>query len=227
MMPGPRQMIRLSPGLAGTAAWAVSATDSGNWEHSCSSHTLCRWKQSCLWWRAPPGAKPQTTGGTPGAHLCTSVLSPWICFPPVSPLLAASQDYQLLSKKEVNDVRGFPSSSDGKAFACNAGDLGSIPRSGRATGEGMATHSSILAWNIPWTEESGGLQSMGSHGVGHDWATNTHTHSQWEYSWHFPNYKPVVCSTSKSLFLHFHLRETPQLSFHQKRTEEFQDWKDY
>ena len=37
--------------------------------------------------------------------------------------------------------------------------------------EGMATHSSILAWRIPWTEEPGGLQSMGSQRVGHDWAT--------------------------------------------------------
>ena len=35
----------------------------------------------------------------------------------------------------------------------------------------MATHSSILAWEIPWTEETGGLQSMGSQRVGHDLAT--------------------------------------------------------
>ena len=35
----------------------------------------------------------------------------------------------------------------------------------------MATHSSIFPWKIPWTEEPGGLQSMGSQGVGHDWAT--------------------------------------------------------
>ena len=34
--------------------------------------------------------------------------------------------------------------------------------------EGVATHSSILAWRIPWTEEPGGLQSMGSQRVGHD-----------------------------------------------------------
>ena len=34
--------------------------------------------------------------------------------------------------------------------------------------EGVATHSSILAWRIPWTKEPGGLQSMGSHRVGHD-----------------------------------------------------------
>ena len=39
----------------------------------------------------------------------------------------------------------------------------------------MATHSSIPAWRIPWTEEPGGLQSMGSQRVRHDWATNTFT----------------------------------------------------
>ena len=35
--------------------------------------------------------------------------------------------------------------------------------------EGLATHSSILAWRIPWTEEPGGLQSMGLQRVAHDW----------------------------------------------------------
>ena len=39
----------------------------------------------------------------------------------------------------------------------------------------MATHSSILAWRIPWTEEPGGLQSMGSQRVRHDWVTDTFT----------------------------------------------------
>ena len=38
-------------------------------------------------------------------------------------------------------------------------------------GEEMATHSRILAWRIPWTEEAGGLQAMGSQRVGHDWVT--------------------------------------------------------
>ena len=62
---------------------------------------------------------------------------------------------------------GFPGDSEVKASACNVGDLGSIPGSGRSPGEdplekGMATHSSILAWRIPWTEEPGGLQSKGS-----------------------------------------------------------------
>ena len=37
--------------------------------------------------------------------------------------------------------------------------------------EEMTSHSSILAWRIPWTEEPGGLQSMGSQRAGHDWGT--------------------------------------------------------
>ena len=52
---------------------------------------------------------------------------------------------------------GFPGGSDNKESAYNAGDLGSIL--GR---EGMATHSSILAWRVPWTEEPGRLQSVES-----------------------------------------------------------------
>ena len=49
-----------------------------------------------------------------------------------------------------------------KDSACNAGDPGSILGLEDPLEEGMATHSSILAWRIPWTEEPGGLQSMGS-----------------------------------------------------------------
>jgi len=43
----------------------------------------------------------------------------------------------------------------------------------------MATHSSILAWRIPWTEEPGGLQSIGLQRVRHDWATNTNPYNLW------------------------------------------------
>ena len=56
----------------------------------------------------------------------------------------------------------MPRSSVGKESACNAGGLGSIPESGRSPGEEMATHSSVLAWRIKWTEEPGRLQSRGS-----------------------------------------------------------------
>ena len=50
----------------------------------------------------------------------------------------------------------------------NAGDVCSIPGSGRSLEKGIATHSSILAWKIPGTEKPGGLQSMGTQRVGHD-----------------------------------------------------------
>ena len=97
-----------------------------------------------------------------------------------------------------------------KSLPANAGDIGdaiSIPGSGRSPEEGMATHSSILAWEIPWTEEPGwllygvtqsrtqlerlsmhalsnfswaeehgGLQSMGSHRIGHDWRDSACIH---------------------------------------------------
>ena len=63
---------------------------------------------------------------------------------------------------------GFPGGSICKESACNAGDwvqsLGwEVPLE-----EEMATHSSIPAWRVPWTEEPGRLQSMGSQRVGHD-----------------------------------------------------------
>ena len=53
------------------------------------------------------------------------------------------------------------------AKAGDAGDVSSIPGSGRSLEGGMATHFSILAWRIPWAEEPGGLQSMGSQRVKH------------------------------------------------------------
>ena len=97
-------------------------------------------------------------------------------------------------------ILGFPCGSTGKEYACNAGDLGSIPGLGypltslvaqmvkrlptmqetRVWSLGwedplekeMATHSSTPAWKIPWMEERGRLQSMGSQRVRHDWVTS-------------------------------------------------------
>ena len=51
--------------------------------------------------------------------------------------------------------------SIGKESTCQAGDPGLIPGSGRSSEKKMATHSSTPAWEIPWTEEPGGLQSTG------------------------------------------------------------------
>ena len=68
-------------------------------------------------------------------------------------------------------VLGFPSGSVVKNLPANAGDAretGSILDFEDPLEKEMATHSSILAWKVPWTEEPGGLQSMGSQRVGHD-----------------------------------------------------------
>jgi len=58
-------------------------------------------------------------------------------------------------------VKGFPGASVVKNPPANARDAGAIPGSEDLLEKEMATHSSILAWEIPWTEEPGGLQSMG------------------------------------------------------------------
>ena len=58
----------------------------------------------------------------------------------------------------------------------------------------MATHSSILAWRSPWMEEPGGLQSMGSQRVGHDWATSFMS---------FSCYKMEMMVSSRRLLLDF------------------------
>ena len=63
----------------------------------------------------------------------------------------------LLSKS-----KDFPGGSDGKASAYNVGDPGVIPGLESPLEKEIATHSSTLAWKIPWTEEPGRLQSMGS-----------------------------------------------------------------
>ena len=61
-------------------------------------------------------------------------------------------------------VTGFPGDSGGKESVCNAGALGSIPGSG----EGNGSPLQYFAWRIPWTEEPGGLESMGLQGVGNE-----------------------------------------------------------
>ena len=74
--------------------------------------------------------------------------------------------------------KGFPGGASGKEHTCNAGDIRDsslTPGLGRSPGEGNVTHSSITAWRIPWTEEPGGLQSMGSQIVGQDLATEETT----------------------------------------------------
>ena len=74
-------------------------------------------------------------------------------------------------------------------------------------GEGNAPHSSTLAWKIPWMEEPGGLQSMRSLRVGHDWATSLSlfTFTHWRGKWHpTPVFLPGESQGQGSL-VSFHL----------------------
>ena len=95
--------------------------------------------------------------------------------------------------KKIWGNQGFPQSSVSKKSACNAGDLGSIPGPERSPGEGVAINSSILAWRILWTEEPGGLQSVGSQGSDRTQQLNHHHYHIYIYvytqtglsRWHF------------------------------------------
>ena len=63
---------------------------------------------------------------------------------------------------------GFACGSVVRNPPVNAGDVGSILSGEDPLEEDMAAHSNALAWRLPWTEEPGGLQSMGSQRVGYD-----------------------------------------------------------
>ena len=106
---------------------------------------------------------------------------PWIFFgrtaaeaeaPILWPLDVKSQ---LIGKDPNAWKEAFPWWLSGKEFTCQSrrtGDVGLIPVSWRSLEEGMATHSSILAWRIPWSEEPIGLKR-----VRHDWRDFVDTHT--------------------------------------------------
>ena len=68
----------------------------------------------------------------------------------------------LRNKNLTSKLLGFPGGSLVKNLPANAGEMGSIPSWEDALEKEMAIHSSILAWEIPWTEEPGRPQSIGS-----------------------------------------------------------------
>ena len=90
---------------------------------------------------------------------------------PFNKIKLKSQKYKTMSSM------GFPHSSVGKESACNAGDHGSISGSEDPLEKEMATHSSSLAWRIPWTEKPGRLQSMGSQELDTTWQFNYVEHN--------------------------------------------------
>ena len=94
---------------------------------------------------------------------------------------------------------------EGKASACNAGELGSIPGSGRSPeeGNGFPLQYSILAWRIPWTEDPGGLQSMRLQRIRQDWVTFTFFHNNSMFSF-LRNCQNVFHISCTILYSHQH-----------------------
>ena len=74
-------------------------------------------------------------------------------------ILDVAFDHSSVYSQEVQMVKNPPAMGETQVLSLGQED---------PLKKGMATHSSILAWRIPWTEEPGRLQSMGSHRVGHD-----------------------------------------------------------
>ena len=85
---------------------------------------------------------------------------------------------------------GFPDGSNGKKSTSNAVDPSLILSQEDPLEKGIATHSSIPAWRIPWTEEPGGLQSMGSQRWRTtEWQTHTLSH---KHTMPYTRYKDIV-----------------------------------
>ena len=84
--------------------------------------------------------------------------------------------FYLLNKFPSWIYEHFPGASNSKESTCNAGDQVSSLSQEDPLEEETATHSSILSWEIPGTEEPGRLQTMGSQRVRHSWAQGIHMH---------------------------------------------------
>ena len=88
----------------------------------------------------------------------------------------------------------FPGGSDGKESACNVGDMGLIPGSGRSPGEGNGNPLQYSCLENPWTEEPDGLQSMGSQRVGHDRSDlSMHICDEYDYKHNIIAWKDTIC----------------------------------
>ena len=172
-------------GLACYSPWGrkkSDTTDLLNWSEL--KVFLPRWKRLWCWERLKAGGERDDRGWdvwmaslTQWIWVWESVRSWW--WTGKSGILQSTgvtkSWTQLNNWTKLNDLP-FPGDSDGKEFAYNAGDLGSIPGFDRSPGERMATHSRILSWRIPWIEEPSRLQSVSLKIVRPDRVTDTHIH---------------------------------------------------
>ena len=93
------------------------------------------------------------------------------------PALTTTHDHQEDHSLDTHTYILTPGGSDSKESAFSVGDPGSILGQEDLLEKEMASYYSIPAWRILWTEEPGGLQSIGLQRIGYDWAINTHAHT--------------------------------------------------
>ena len=136
-----------------------------------------RWKagEAGLNWRVCSGNR-ETKPGSGGAGTCLSPCDWWATTSAPEKLraraLTQSRNRNLLETHQwaslvTQWVKNLPAMQETQVQSLGRED---------PLEKGMATHSRILAWKIPWTEEPGGLHSMGLQRVRHNWATNTSGH---------------------------------------------------
>ena len=128
-----------------------------------------------------------------------------MCQPCTTSLLSDCNSFLSDNIPWYRHYKGLPWWLSGKESACNA-DMGLIPRLEDPLQEGMETHSSFLAWRIPWTEGPGGLQCMGSQRVRHNLVIKQQTpYSHEQFSLHQAYFSPHVTThpTSSSFLFPF------------------------
>ena len=152
---------------------------------------LTHWKRPWCWERLKAGGEGDDRGGDGWMALLTKWMWVWASFggwwQTGKPGVLQSKGLKRVRHDWVTELNwifhwGFPGGSDGKDAAMwetRVQSLGWEDHLEKRT----ATHSSILAWRIPWTEEPGELQSMGLQRAGHDWATNSFTTFQYSIAY--------------------------------------------
>ena len=158
-------MVKNLSAMPETRVWSLGREDPLKKEMAVHSSVLA--------WRIPPTEEPerlQSTGMWKVGHdweSNTLTLTDTQHADMYSRLLLFLHELQCLQASLV--------AQPGKLLsACNEGDLGSIPASGRCPGEGNGNLLQYSCLKIPWTEESGRLQPMGSQRIRHDWGISLH-----------------------------------------------------
>ena len=126
--------------------------------------SLCRILQArILEWVAMPSARGSSPPRERTCISCSSCIASGL-FTAESPGIHSKQ---VVEESDTVSTCG----SAGQESTCNAGDVGSIPRSGQCPGEGHGTHSSILAWRIPMDRGAWWASPWGCKRLRHDWAS--------------------------------------------------------